>query len=81
MKTKDTIMLEQAYNLILEAEKKKLSPKEKKLAGAAEPYDKITRADIITLAKNKKTKNESAGIEDQEEEHCEECKDNQEPVK
>jgi hypothetical protein len=58
-------MLEEAYNLILEAKKKKLTPKEKKIAGAAEPYDKITRADIITLAKNKnkKTNNESTGLE------------------
>jgi len=57
-------MLEEAYNLILEAKKKKLTPKEKKIAGAAAPYDKITRADIITLAKNKKkVKEESNGLQ------------------
>lgn len=93
MKTKDSLMLEEAYNSILEAKKKKLSDKEKKIASAAPPYDKITKADIITLAKKKDLKEASAGIEDQEEEHCEsayngcecdgcgECIENQKTVK
>jgi hypothetical protein len=34
--------------------KKELTPKQKKIAAAAPPYDEITRADIITLAKKKK---------------------------
>jgi len=84
MKNRDTIMLEEAYNLILEAKKKKLTPKEKKIAGAAAPYDKITRADIITLAKNKnkKTNNESTehckyAAEGCDCDGCEECIKNQ----
>lgn len=70
---KESQLIAETYALVLEAKKKMLTAKEKELASAAKPYDKITRGDIITLAKNKKkTKNESAGIEDHEEdEHCE----------
>ena len=70
---KESQLIAEAYALVLEAKKKMLTAKEKELASAAKPYDKITRGDIITLAKNKnkkKTKNESAGIEDHEEHHC-----------
>ena len=38
---------------------KKLSAKQKKLAAFAPPRNKITRADIITAAKNKAGKNGS----------------------
>jgi hypothetical protein len=69
MNNKDSHLLAEAYTLVLEA-KKKLTAKQKELAAAAEPYDKITKADIITMAKKKSLKEDAAGIEDQEEEHC-----------
>jgi hypothetical protein len=53
MRNKDTINLEEAYSQILLEAKKKLTDKQKKIAAAAPPYDKITKADIITLAKKK----------------------------
>jgi hypothetical protein len=79
MNDKDSQLLAEAYALVLEAKKKKkLSPeKKKKLAAAAPPYDKITRADIITLAKKKKLKESTETEEDEEEdeeEHCDAAK-------
>jgi hypothetical protein len=60
---KESQLIAEAYALVLEAKKKMLTAKQKELASAAKPFDKITRGDIITLAKKKKIKNESAGIE------------------
>jgi hypothetical protein len=59
MNNKDSFLLSEAYTLVLEA-KKKLTAKQKELAAAAEPYDKITRGDIITMAKKKKSLKEDA---------------------
>jgi hypothetical protein len=49
MRSKDEILLAEAYSAILEEKKKKLSDKQKKIASVAEPKDEITGADFKKL--------------------------------
>lgn len=51
MRSRDEILLAEAYSTILEEKRKKLSEKQKKIAAAAEPKDKITGADFKKLKK------------------------------
>jgi hypothetical protein len=59
--TLDTIVTEKVKTRIKkEADKKKLSPAQKKIAAKAAPFDKITGADFKALKKEKK-KNSKKG--------------------
>lgn len=49
MRSRDEILLAEAYSAVLEEKKKKLSEKQKKIAAAAEPKDEITGADFKKL--------------------------------